>query len=369
MKPGAFIGLGEPAPWFTCRTPNKERFVFDTVAGRYVVLCFFGSAAEPGSARLLRRFAMLRQRFDDQSLSFFGVTVDPADERRQRVASSLPGMRYFWDFERKVSALYGALQEPGCYQRVTYVLDPLLRVVAVLPFQSEDEAHMAALLAVLERLPQIAPAYPASGEAPVLILPRVFEPELCQTLIDYYGTQGGNASGFMQEIDGKTVQVFGRNHKVRRDCTLEEPLLREACQQRIQERVVPLLQRAFQFKATRMERYLIGCYDAEEGGHFRAHRDNTTKGTAHRGFAVSLFLNSGEYEGGYLRFPEFGSSLYAAPTGGVVVFSCGLLHEATPVTAGRRYMFLPFLYDEAGRRIREANQVFLQNEAPPAVTG
>ncbi|WP_298190707.1 redoxin domain-containing protein [uncultured Pseudomonas sp.] len=369
MKPGAFIGLGEPAPWFTCRTLNKDRFVFDTVAGRYIVLCFFGSAAEPGSARLLRRLAKLRPRFDDQSLSFFGVSVDPADERQQRVASSLPGVRYFLDFERKVSALYGGWQESGDYQRVTYVLDPLLRVAAVLPFQGEEEAHMTALLAVLQRLPPIAPAYPASGEAPVLVLPRVFEPALCQALIDYYGTQGGTASGFMQEVDGKTVQVFGRDHKVRRDCTLEEPLLRAACQRRIQERVVPLLQRAFQFKASCMERYLIGCYDAQEGGHFRAHRDNTTKGTAHRGFAVSLFLNSGEYEGGYLRFPEFGSGLYAAPTGGVVVFSCGLLHEATPVTAGRRYMFLPFLYDEAGRRVREENLVFLEDTPPPAVTG
>jgi hypothetical protein len=45
-----------------------------------------------------------------------------------------------------------------------------------------------------------------------------------------------------------------------------------------------------------------------------------------------------------------------------VVFSCELQHEATAVTRGRRYAFLPFLYDEAGARIREAN---LQYLAPP----
>jgi predicted 2-oxoglutarate/Fe(II)-dependent dioxygenase YbiX len=38
-----------------------------------------------------------------------------------------------------------------------------------------------------------------------------------------------------------------------------------------------------------------------------------------------------------------------------VVFCCSLLHEATSVTRGRRFAFLPFLYDEAGARIREAN--------------
>ena len=45
----------------------------------------------------------------------------------------------------------------------------------------------------------------------------------------------------------------------------------------------------------------------------------------------------------------------APPAGGAVVFSCSLLHEATPVTRGTRYAVLPFLYDEAAARIREAN--------------
>ena len=74
---------------------------------------------------------------------------------------------------------------------------------------------------------------------------------------------------------------------------------------------------------------------------------------------MSLFLNTGDYEGGFLHFPEFGSALYSAPAGGAVVFSCSMLHEATPVTAGRRFMFLPFLYDDAARRVREENFRFL----------
>ncbi len=363
----ALIGLGEPAPWFTCRTETRDRFVFDTVAGRYLVLSFLGSAADPISAQLLSQLATIRQRFDDQNLSFFGVTVDPEDERLQRLSASLPGVRFFWDFERTVSRLYGAQQEDGSYRRVTYVLDPMLRVIAVLPLQSSAEAHMPALLSVLDRLPAIGPAYRANLQAPVLVLPRVFEAELCQALMDYYRSQGGEASGFMQDIDGKTVMRLGRDHKVRRDCALEDEELRRACMRRIRQRVVPQLERAFQFHATRMERYLLGCYDASEGGHFRAHRDNTTKGTAHRRFAISLFLNSGDYEGGFLRFPEFGPGLYSAPPGGAVVFSCGLLHEATAVTQGQRYMFLPFLYDEAARQVRQDNQHFLDGQA--AATG
>jgi predicted 2-oxoglutarate/Fe(II)-dependent dioxygenase YbiX len=125
---------------------------------------------------------------------------------------------------------------------------------------------------------------------------------------------------------------------------------------------VPLVGRAFQFKPTRMERHLVACYYGAEKGNFRAHRDDTTKGTAHRRFAVSLFLNTGEYEGGEVRFPEFGSRRYKAPAGGAVVFSCSLLHEALPVLEGRRYMYLPFLYDEAAARVRERNARFLESQ-------
>ena len=39
-----------------------------------------------------------------------------------------------------------------------------------------------------------------------------------------------------------------------------------------------------------------------------------------------------------------------------------LLHEATPVTKGRRYAFLPFLYDDAAAQVRERNRQYLSDE-------
>ena len=68
---------------------------------------------------------------------------------------------------------------------------------------------------------------------------------------------------------------------------------------------------------------------------------------------------------GMLRFPEFGQQLYQPPAGGTVVFSCSLLHEATPVASGVRYAFLPFLYDDAAAKIRQENLRFVgAPEAP-----
>jgi predicted 2-oxoglutarate/Fe(II)-dependent dioxygenase YbiX len=173
----------------------------------------------------------------------------------------------------------------------------------------------------------------------------------------------------MQEQNGKTVLVVDHKHKRRSDWPIADEALRVAAQNRIKRRLVPEIAKAFQFEVTRMERYIVACYDAGQGGYFRPHRDNTTKGTAHRRFAVTLNLNAEEYQGGELRFPEFGRNTFKAPTGGAVVFSCSLLHEALPVTSGRRYVFLPFLYDEAAAAIREANNKFLSEEVAPYRSG
>jgi predicted 2-oxoglutarate/Fe(II)-dependent dioxygenase YbiX len=101
-----------------------------------------------------------------------------------------------------------------------------------------------------------------------------------------------------------------------------------------------------------MERYLVACYDSSVSGFFGPHRDNTTPGTAHRRFACTINLNADAYDGGDLRFPEFGPKVCRGDTGAAVVFSCSLLHEVSPVTRGTRFAFLPFFYDEAAARIR-----------------
>jgi predicted 2-oxoglutarate/Fe(II)-dependent dioxygenase YbiX len=131
--------------------------------------------------------------------------------------------------------------------------------------------------------------------------------------------------------------------------------LQSGLRSRIASRLLPEIKKAFQFQATRIERFIVACYDSADGGYFRMHKDDGAPGTAHRKFAVSINLNSEDFEGGDLRFPEFGRKTYRPPTGGAVVFSCSLLHEATPVTRGVRYATLPFLYDEAGAQLREAN--------------
>ena len=360
----ATLTPGDPAPWFHQRSGSNPRYAFDTVGGRWVVMCFFGTAGDEDGQRALAAIDVNRAMFDDERACFFGVSIDPNDEAKERAADTIPGLRYFWDFDGAISRLYGALAQdaaPGVeglqMRRFWVVLDPLLRVRKVVPFQPKG-GEIPALISYLEQLPAPDRFAGIDVPVPVLILPDVFEPDFCKHLIAIYESRGGKESGFMREVDGKTIEIKDSKHKVRRDVLLEDQALIRQTQVRIHRRIVPEIQKVHQFQVTRMERYLIACYAAEEHGHFRAHRDNTTKGTAHRRFAVSINLNN-EFEGGEIGFPEYGPKSFKLPTGTACVFSCSLLHQVSPVTAGRRYAFLPFLYDDAAAKVREANNEFL----------
>jgi predicted 2-oxoglutarate/Fe(II)-dependent dioxygenase YbiX/peroxiredoxin len=367
---------GDPAPWFKAPSNVNPNFDFATAAGRIVVLCFFGSGSDPAMRPLIDGILEDAGFFAHPDYYFFGVSSDHADRNDGRLTQQRPGMDIFWDLDGRIGRLYRALPDaPGAlaktpaaikaaYRPVTYVLDYNLRVVATVA-HPEAAQHAAAVRQLLKRLPKLPAPRPAVLQAPVLVLPSILERDLCRQLVDGYRANGGKESGFMRDRDGKTVLVLDHKHKRRSDWVIEDAGLRSQLQERIKRRLVPEIEKAFQFKVSRMERYIVACYDAEPGGYFKAHRDNTTKGTAHRRFAVTVNLNSEEYEGGDLMFPEFGRAVYRAPTGGAVVFSCSMLHEALPVTKGQRFAFLPFLYDEAAAKVREENNQFLSDDLKP----
>jgi len=362
----SYINLtpGDPAPWFHQRSTSNPNYAFDTAAGRYIVLCFYCTAGDTQGRAAIQGVLSNRQHFDDVRCCFFGVSLDPRDEAEGRVRESMPGIRFFWDLNGAVSRLYGALPKdaepskaPVTARRFWIVLDPTLRVLRVVPFAT-DGSDVTTLFAYLDQLPPPGRFAGIEVQAPILFLPNIFEQEFCRHLVGLYQTHGGEESGFVREVDGKTVLRQDHAHKRRKDCSIEDPDLIRQTQTRVLRRICPEIQKVYSFKATRMERYIISCYSAEDGGHFRAHRDNTTKGTAHRRFAVSINLNS-EFEGGEVSFPEYGSRSFKPPPGGAIIFPCALLHAVSRVTSGRRYAFLPFLYDEEAAKIREANNIFL----------
>lgn len=350
---------GAPAPWFKARTHSRPDYAFASLGGRYVLMAFLpesGPARDAAMALLMKH----RPMFDDARRLAFGVTGD--EGFFGALQEQVPGLRWFFDPDGDIAALFKLKSESGAVEPQWVLLDPSLRVMFSAPMSQSER--------VFEQVTLLDNPDTHAGvvlNAPVLIVPRVLESSLCRRLIEYYNVAGGNVSGVMREIDGRTVGVVD-DFKKRRDADIADEELRATLRHRIAARLLPEIEKAFQFKVTRMERYIVARYDAKEGGYFRPHRDNTTAGTAHRKFACSINLNSEEFVGGDLRFPEFGGRTYRPPTGGAVVFSCSLLHEATPVVEGTRYAFLPFFYDDAAARLRQANAHLVTPAQVPATT-
>jgi peroxiredoxin/predicted 2-oxoglutarate/Fe(II)-dependent dioxygenase YbiX len=338
------LTFGEAAPWFTAPTPSNPQFVFDTAAGRYVLMLFLPKDDAPASAEALRRLAAQRGLFDDRSLSAFVVVRDPVTAA---TAVDMRGLRWVLDLEGEVSRLYGVLEADGTERPLWLLLDPTLRAIGRVPLPEGEK--------IFDMIPKLRPPADHAGapmHAPVLTAPRIFEPDLCQRLIALHEADGGTFTGVMRDQGPRTVMVMDEL-KRRRDVLVEDEALQALLRDRLERRLFPLVERGLGFTVTHIERYVVSCYDAADGAVFHAHRDSTTQGTAHRRFACSINLNDG-FAGGDLRFPEYGPRTYRPPAGGATVFSCALLHEATRVTEGRRYAFLPFFYDDAGAEILEA---------------
>lgn len=348
------LNVGEPAPWFSAATGTNgsDAATFDELAGRYIVLFFLGSAARSDVAEALDMLGRRSDLFDTQRALLVGISNDPRDFSQGRLQQRGAGQLFLLDPGGIVARQYvsaAAIAGPihMAIKPIAFLLSPSLQIIDIMPM-----AEPAALAGQIEsRLRELLAAPAVDQNAPVLVVPQVFDRAFCRELIDLYEATGGREIGSIENA-GKVVEQFNPKFRKRMDWHISgEPVLQRT-RQMIERRLLPMVYRAFQFRTTRIERYLVGCYDGQTGGYFRAHRDNTAPIVAHRRFAVTINLNDG-YDGGYLSFPEFGHQAYRTAPGDAIVFSCSLLHEVTPVTRNRRYAFLSFFYDEQSQQMRD----------------
>ena len=351
----ASLSRGDMFPWAALRDAPDVKFGYHTVAGRYLVFFFYDSASDPAVEAALAAVRRNRALFDDERACFFGMGRNPADKAGGRVVDALPGLRFMDDSSATAARICGALPAQagqaggaeGASRSFWLVVDPTLHVLANVPLGREPADHEA-VMRMLRDLP--APKDFAGFEmpVPVLLLPNVFDRALCRHLIGLYDADGGSETGIYRNGVGVNDHSFKR----RRDFTIEDPELIRRLQGTIARRVSPEIERIFFTKITRMERYIVGCYAAEDNAHFRPHRDNGPGLTAHRRYAVSVNLSE-DFDGGEVSFPEYSRRGIKAPQGWAVVFPAAILHAVSRVTYGRRYAFLPFVYDEEGAKIRD----------------
>jgi hypothetical protein len=316
------------------------------------VLCFLGSPDHPRAIAELGELLRESASFDEDHIVVACVVTARPDDIAGLAAIAGNRISFLADHDGAISRTFGAEAMPR-----TVVLDPMLRAIADIAWDA-PQGHADTVRAVLHSLPVVDQSAGVPMLAPALMVPRVFSFELCDFLVRLYEQVGGEDSGFQFDVAGKTATLSDYRLKRRSDVALVVPEVRELVRRQIVRRLLPQIERYYQFQATRMDRTIVACYDSEVGGHFHRHRDNVNAGARHRRFAVSINLNH-DFDGCDLMFPEFGRKTYRPPEGGALVFSCGALHQVTPVTRGRRYAFLAFLYGEEDVSLREANNARL----------
>jgi predicted 2-oxoglutarate/Fe(II)-dependent dioxygenase YbiX len=222
------------------------------------------------------------------------------------------------------------------------------RVLAIDPNQHLVKSFDARpLLAAAEAIGALADSVRSNGGnnivltspiAPVLVLPRVFEPEFCTQVIGLWKKGDHQDSGVSSRYGNVGVVKLKRTE----DYMVVEPMMQKAISDRLAWRIGPELTKGFAFnREFTFDAHVVLSYSAEGKHFFGAHRDNGAPTTADRAFAVSLNLND-DYEGGELIFPEYAGVRVRPPAGAAAVFSCSVLHEALPVTLGRRFVLTTF---------------------------
>ena len=201
------------------------------------------------------------------------------------------------------------------------------------------------VVALLEAAMHRGPPTEVTGQAPVLFVPRVVDAALRDRLIRLLEQQGSVETGVETSSGGARARCSTPATRDAATTPSVTPTCCASCRRRSgvascrrfarRSRSGPPVSRVSRSPAT----------TRPTGGFFRPHRDNLSPSTAHRVFALTINLND-VYEGGQLRFPEYGNQLYRPDSGAALVFSCAHLHEVLDVTAGRRFALLSFLYGE-----------------------
>jgi len=319
---------GDIAPSFKLAATSGEAIdpASDLVAGKPLLLLFrAGDTLPQGLEALVAQLKGLDGR---------AVLVTSLGE-----ATSLDGFESAADAEGATRSLFGVGSED--------------RLVLIAP--NRHVAYIggdaAAAQTALARIAASRTAVAMTAHPPVLIVPDVFSRADCQKLINIFAMQGqtfvepGHGTLPPGNADYKQkIPEYGRKDRI--DHWIRQPETNALIDDRLSRRLFPEIQKSFQYRITRREAYRIGSYEGERGGELHGHRDNTKPMVAHRRFACSINLNTEQFEGGELRYPEFGNQLYRPETGAAITFSCSLLHEPMHVTKGRRFVLLAFLYGE-----------------------
>ena len=312
------------------------------IAGHPVVVCLFRRTGHSSIAQELDKLRDLYPRFVEADSIVIGLSQQPPEANAALATQrKLP----FEIWADATGALLDHLELPRDERALAVaVIEPNGRLDAVFRPGNARPAMQAVTLA--RKLYEATRPELIRAQAPVLLVPNVFDTAMCRRLIEVWdkGRKRINEVA-VQGVGDPTYESAAREGiKRRADVLIEEsePLNIEI-RNLFLARLVPEMAKAFHAPIKAYQTLRIGCYDASNQGAFGPHRDEVGDPKDPRLFACSINLND-EYTGCELNFPEYGRQVYRPEAGGAVVFSCNLLHEVYPCRAGRRFALLTFFH-------------------------
>ena len=164
--------LGDPVPWFSAPMVMGGSFDLHVSAGRWVVLSFLGSPANPRAMAELAELVQASAGLGEDHVVVGCVFTGQPDDVASLAAMSSNGLFFLADYDGAISRAFGASDMPR-----TIVLDPMLRSIAEIAWDN-PQGHAETVRAVLRGLPDVDQSAGVPMFAPALIVPRVFGFEL-----------------------------------------------------------------------------------------------------------------------------------------------------------------------------------------------
>ena len=311
----------------------------DSISGNPIVIMFCPRLSR-AAKEMLTSFSDKLDLFTANGARLFAITLDKTDEALSRNFT-------FPILSDRREQVYRDFTAPRD-RPSTIVLRRNHHVAGILSGEPQMQISGYALSLLdgmaRERTTELIRVHP-----PVLLVPDALSRDDCIKLIDIFKTRG---QAFF-DSNKPAIDYMGGDYKMRipehmREDRIDHFFFEKSTVAFLVDRlnrVLPEIFKAFHYPVTKYESLRMACYHGHRGGYGHGHRDNIPP-HLHRRFAMSINLNTEEFEGGALRFPEFGDQRYRPETGTAIVFSSSLLHEAMHVTSGHRFVFLAFLFGD-----------------------
>jgi peroxiredoxin len=289
------------------------RYLYDIAGTRPLVLVLVANSARQDQWDEIKGYADLAPAFESTGVDLVIVSNDGV-ESLALVSKVIPAPALWLADVKGVVNL--ALRTGAGFEAsgvASFLVDSDQRVIAL---RGPEPGQAAWAYGAARALRAEAPLAMASN-APVLILPRALDLPTCRELL----ARCLPAPAPLPLAEGPLAQAVARQ------------LLR---------RIGPEVDKVFSFDDFRFEGLSLGQDEAapEALRRVERRRDNRDVEQGGRSFSLILDLDAEGYEGGAIRFPEYGAHAYRPETGAALVHAGGLLRLVEPVTAGRRNRLL-----------------------------